>query len=486
MADIRKIVSIDYQGTVTTLLDLEVADTYTSVRGSFQIQAAPRNQIVARNQRRYAGGRVVDEQHDNAIAVWKMLAAGASADAALDNIEAALSVLDRARVNLYLEWRPDGATASSYREIRGPATVSTEYEWAQFAGARSLYVNISIPVAPLAIGARSSATVTSASASIFTGATGLTVPGHAPALGEIEVRTAGGAAAAVWAMLAWWKTPSAPLASSFAPLGVLQNTDGTPAVDFSTVADAVYSGGSGAEASAISSVVPSTVTWKLDPSTVEPDDFTLGTIDVEIWARVQLTAGNAPKLTVSLSPDAGADFGPVRYTIEHGQAGKVLTVPSAGSVRRFVRLGTITMPVFTDTPAKYALTITAIGNGGNTGKFGIDYIALVPSRARACSRTGQAADATYPKFFASTNNIYKRVLSDLRALTKPAAGAVWHPDNGLGGAPIEFPVGALTWLCKVSSLVPDNPAVNTDTEQLNYAIEGVVTAIPRYRHTKGT
>ena len=48
---------------------------------------------------------------------------------------------------------------------------------------------------------------------------------------------------------------------------------------------------------------------------MEADDFTRGTIDVEVWARIEIDAGvSSPRMTLSLEPFAGTSFGAAQYT----------------------------------------------------------------------------------------------------------------------------------------------------------------------------
>lgn len=154
MADVRKLVTIDSAGTVTTVKDLEVSSSYQAVRGSFAVKAPDRQTAMVGSGRRYAGQGAVAESHQNGEVSWKALVKGATSDVCLQNVESMIAAFEQLEYpGLHLEWRPDGATYSTYYEVRGPARWQPAYDWAQFQGAGSMLVDIAVPVAPLARGA---------------------------------------------------------------------------------------------------------------------------------------------------------------------------------------------------------------------------------------------------------------------------------------------------------------------------------------------
>ena len=58
-----------------------------------------------------------------------------------------------------------------------------------------------------------------------------------------------------------------------------------------------------------------------------PDDFAVGTIDIEVWARLEIAAALVtPKIVLSLEPNAGASFGASQYSAEYGATGKLLAL----------------------------------------------------------------------------------------------------------------------------------------------------------------
>jgi hypothetical protein len=483
--DRRRIVTLDSAGTATTVVDLANAGVVQGVRDSFKVTMPQASPVMAKRQRRYGGARTVFETHDNGSISETLLVAGTSADDCLANVSSVLSVLSSARTDLFYEWRPDGATSSVFYEVRGPAKIDPSYRWVEFAGAQVLPVSIEIPVAPLARLAPQTFAIASTDLPAVKALTA--IGGDAPALADVTLRASGGSAAPVWALFGWWQTPTAtPLAGSVAPVGVIEAETATGLSGWATGGlTAVWRGSDGLNVTT-SGAGSASAAWVVDPSVLDADDFALGEVDIEVWARVAIAAGVvAPRLTLSLTPDAGTSFGSATYTPEYGSAGKLITRPSSGSVFRMVRLGVLTMPVDAAQPVKWRIKLDGSWAAGSAGAFGIDYVVCVPARARACSPSGVANDAYFPKFIASTSDTSKTIRSDLSGLVGSAAANKGR-DSGLGGSLIELPPGDVSMLLKLSSLVADDPTSDTSGEQLAHTVTGQVVVWPRVFLAKGT
>jgi hypothetical protein len=485
--DRRRIVTISPAGTVTTVKDLEDSSSFYAIQDTFTVRAPDRRAIVAERQRRYGGAMTVDERHANGAISWQALVKATTVDGVLLNVEAMLSTLEQPRQDLYYEWRPDGATSSVYYAIRGPAKWAPTYKWAQFTGAKSMIVDIEIPVAPLARGDAITISLGTPTLPAVV-ALGTSIPGDAPALAAVTMRTTGGAAPPIWALFGWSKRPGTPLASSVAPFGIIEAETAVSLATWASFgADATYRGSSGVRATTAGAGTAS-ASFVVDPSVLAVDDFAVADTDVEVWARVALDGGVvSPKVTLSIEPNAGTSFGQRSYSAEYGSAGKLLPVPSTTGVKfRFVKLGTLSMPVDTAAPVKWNVRVDASWATGSAGVFGLDYLVMVPARARALSPSGKPNDAFYPDFIASTSDTAKTIDSDLSG--KVASGAAnAGRDSGLGGSLIELPPGTVDVLVKLSSLVADDPTSDATTEQLSHALSSgsqlVVT--PRYWLAKG-
>lgn len=477
-ADRRRIVRISSAGTVTTVIDLEDGASYMSTRGSFQVTPGQRRPTMAASQRRYGGARQTGETHDNGAVSWKMLVTGGTADAALANFEAAIGNLEAATMDLYFEWRPSGATYSTYYEIRGCATWTPQYEWGQFSGARSFIGDIRIPVAPLGYGASTTIAIASTTlpASI---ALGTSIPGNAPALADISLTTSGGTDPPIWALIGWARRPSTPLASSVAPFGIIEAETGTPTT-WAVTADADYRGSSGLQATAAGAGTASAL-YAVDPSTLATDDFSIDEVAVEVWARVELASTLvSPKVFLSVLPFAGTSFGAEQHCAEFGTAGKLLTLPTSGTRFRFVKLGTLNLPVDAAAPLKHNVKVAASWATGSSGTFGLDYLVMVPARQRALSASSKPNDASYAKFIASTSATTKTIRSDLSGRVASGAGNAGR-DSGLGGNLIQMAPGQCDLVIKLSSLVADDPTLDATSEQVSHTgVTGELRVTPRY------
>lgn len=477
-SDRRRIVRISSAGTVTTVIDLEDGASYYSVRGSFTVTPGQRKPTMAESQRRYGGARQTGESHDNGSIAWKMLVKGSTADACLANFEAAIGHLESTSMDLYFEWRPAGATQSTYYEIRGPAVWNPQYEWAQFQGAQSFVGDIRIPVAPLAYGA--SATIAIPSTTLpATIPLGASIPGNAPALADISLTTSGGTSAPIWAMIAWSRRPTAPVAG-VAPFGIIDAATSTTYSGWAPVADANYRSGTGMKVTT-SGAGTARAQFTVDPSTLAPDDFSGDEIAIEMWARVELASTLvAPRMFLSGNPFQSTAFTLAQHSIEFGSVGKLLTAPSSGTHFRFVKLGTLNLPIDAAAAREHYIDISASWATGSSGTFGLDYVVMVPARQRALSPSSKPNDSAYPKFIGSTATATKTIRSDLSGKIAASTGNAAR-SSGLGGSLLELPPGQVDLMVKLSSLVADDPTLDASSEQLAHSgTTGELRVTPRY------
>ena len=258
-------------------------------------------------------------------------------------------------------------------------------------------------------------------------------------------------------------------------------------------ADATYRGGSGRQRTVAGAETVS-VKETVYPYYYSPDDYSGGEAQMEIWARMELASTLVSPVVVTLVRPgfSTANTGDVRYTGEYGAAGKLLTVPSSGTQFRFVRLGIVNVTTAASDLAPYNLLIEVTTAAGSTGTLGIDYVILVWARGRALSPTGVANDTNYPTFAGSTTASTKTIYSDLSATVMPGenvqGGAqLWpYPDHGLGGRLLEWPIGDLEMIGKLSSLVPDDPTSDATSEQLAHTAMVHAAVTPRYHLLRGS
>jgi hypothetical protein len=154
MGDRLRIVSIPRDGRAPLVLrDLADGESYSPVRDSFTVTPPNAQAIQAALGGRWGGKRVVAESHENGAVGFRLRVSGATADAALASIEELLDAVDAIWPGLFLEWRPEGATQSTFYELRGPASWDSTYRWIVFSQTRAAEIGITLPVAPLAQGA---------------------------------------------------------------------------------------------------------------------------------------------------------------------------------------------------------------------------------------------------------------------------------------------------------------------------------------------
>jgi hypothetical protein len=306
------------------------------------------------------------------------------------------------------------------------------------------------------------------------------IPGDAPAPTRVTVAPAAGTTPP-WALLAYGrKTGANP------PFGILEGEAAANITGWTDdVAEAGARGGlllSGTITTALAATKAYTASWVVNPADLEaPDPFAPGDLQVEVWARVRLASTLvSPALVASVRPDSALTLGSASYTAEFGRLGRTLVLPSSGTVYRFVRLGSLTLSFDPQAPAALLLWIAGSLAVGSTGTFGLDYLMLVPARARSLSPTGKALGSSYPRFLPVTASArQKQVREDLSGVVSapPAAG---FRDHGLGGSAPALPPGSSSMLVKLSSLVPDDPTVSADTETLVHSATVKVSPAPRY------
>lgn len=487
MSDRRRLVTLDAAGAATTVKDLETT-TYSSVRKSTTWEAPPPNAIIAKRERRFGGSEVLGEHHDNGSVSWRMIIRGTSVDNLYLNVQTALQACQAPRRDLFFEWRADGATSSVFYDIGGPISwTPVDYDTVQTVQALFVTVDIKIPLKPLALLAAQTFTISSSTLPIVFAMTG--IGGDTSALANVTLRTSGGAAAPIWALLGWAQHPTTPLASSVAPFGIIEAETGTTLVTWASVADANYRGGNGLR-TATSGAGNASATFILDPSTIPADDFSASEVDIEIWARIEIASTVVSPVIVcglgATGPTPGSSLAGTMSATPFGAPGASVVLPSSGTRFRRVRLGTISMPVDTVTPAKWNLYVAPAWATGSTGNFGLDYLELVPAKSRACSKTSVANDATYPDFIGTTADTSKAVMgADLSGMTGSAATNKSR-DSGLGGSPIELPTGSVDMLLHLSSLVPGDPTLDATSEQISHTgVTGSVVVFPRVFWAKG-
>lgn len=282
-------------------------------------------------------------------------------------------------------------------------------------------------------------------------------------------------AAPVWALIGWTAQPIAGLLAP-EPFGLL---DSAIATEIQGWLDGTVAGARGGKA-LHTLIAPSVACYfNVDPAKLAPDSFS-GELTVEVWARVLLSAALvSASLTLSAQPQDGG-FGAPRYTDEWGSAGRPLALPEGTEKWRMTRLGTLHLLVNPLAPRIWKLWVE--GEAAVGGRWGLDYLLLVPSTQRACSPSGKPYGASYPPFIAGLGPTAKTVRSDLSALISEP-GKNGHPDHGLGGQLLELPAGESQLLVKLSSLVPDPPAsvaASPVSEQLSHECKVSVTVAPRW------
>lgn len=199
----------------------------------------------------------------------------------------------------------------------------------------------------------------------------------------------------------------------------------------------------------------------------EADDFDDATALVEIWMAAYLpTTAIAPKAIVSWQPDGltGREF-----ALE-GIDGMPLVLPTASSVRRLYRVGTLLLDrlgaaIAAGRPVTFFLGIQYAA--GSSGNLDIDYLMLASPSRTALTPTGRASGTvgfanTYPQLLPAASGC-KRILPDLsttfRQLGDAPSKEMRHA--GLQGAALPLPPGDSSLLAIASNKVPDDPTASS-------------------------
>src|SRR4051812_48587752 len=114
------------------VLDLADITNYIPSRGSWKLTPGAERPVMSSSDRRYGGAIQVGASHDNASIARTFRVRGSSANTALQNYENLIKATQD-YAGKFLEWRPDGATRSTFFELRGTAGPAVNYDWAQFA-----------------------------------------------------------------------------------------------------------------------------------------------------------------------------------------------------------------------------------------------------------------------------------------------------------------------------------------------------------------
>jgi hypothetical protein len=316
-----------------------------------------------------------------------------------------------------------------------------------------------------------------------------TIQGFAPALAEVVVTPSGGAAAPAFALIGWGAQNGLASVSGSAPLSINSavgsppvGTDQTQAaiVNWASTADAGALTGNAAKDATVSGIETYSLSWTVDPTVFDPDDFTQQ-LSVEVWARMAIASTVVtPTVTLSAESGAGPTIGSPRYSNEWGTTGRVLTVPT-GTIYRLYRLGTILLPDDTNLRRSILIKLTLVTGAGSTGTVSLDYGVFALASSRALSPSGKLQDSSYPSFVGTTSQLTKIIRTDLSALaiSPTSSDTAAMPDHGLGGSLITVPVGVVQWLMKLSNVVPDDPAPTATADQLTNSATLTVNVTPR-------
>jgi hypothetical protein len=162
MPDLTRITDIDpFTGQPTVVLDLQDFDgvngRFARERGTFQFTPPTNEPRTLPAGGRRGGNRPVGNKIGNgtiaaAFRVGPDGVAG-SADSAIAAASDLVATIDdiAIRPDRYVEWRPEGASKSSFYEIRGPGTWAPQYDAIRFAAVRTMPIQASWPVAPYAL-----------------------------------------------------------------------------------------------------------------------------------------------------------------------------------------------------------------------------------------------------------------------------------------------------------------------------------------------
>lgn len=292
------------------------------------------------------------------------------------------------------------------------------------------------------------------------------VPGDLPALCDLEITPSGGTAVPVFALAGWSRRATTPT-FGVAPLGIIQGEAATTLVTFAIGSNANALGGSYVQTTA-AGAGSALARWQIDASALPLDAD--GHVTVEVFARV-IYGNSHTGLKWVLSATPRTTSSAARYS-DRGSAGLSPPVATA-SVWRFVRLGRIRLS------GEHLLRCDVSWSAG-TQTVGLDYLVIVPAASFVASPMGVALDSAYPQFVYATTETMRVLLHDGEGtLARPLEA----PLLGFGlGRRIEVPTGNADLIVKLSSLVPENPTANADSEQLSHDATVRARLLPRFAY----
>jgi hypothetical protein len=457
------------------------------VRDTFKSQAPPRNGLYSDSARRYGGSRQTAETHANGTLTVNLYTNATTADAAVNQWESLLGTIESGgQIDYFIKWKPEGATNATFYEVRGAASWQANYRWIEFSQNKSVVFDVAWPVAPLAWGpaitfSSSSAAYPATLAIPTASGYSVAVPGTAPALLDLDVAKASGSSENTdFFMVGWTKHPGTPASSTNAPFGLIDIASGGTGL---SVSNMTYN--TSPTRASITAPTYGTSYYlgvDIDPSVLQRDDFTRNEVQLEVWARIQVSTTHTVTVVTSLESKASTGASS-RYTTEYGSTGKLLDTTNSGTF--YYRLGTVPAVVDPNNPAVYTLKIAPSFAATSAVEFAIDHVVIVPARQRALTPTDKVPDANYPSFIyrnGSTSQVKKTVRSDLSGWISTSSAAP-YPDSGLGGQLLEIPAGNVDLFIKGSRNVPDDTTVADDVTQ-TLTVTG--TIIPRYFLGRGT
>lgn len=269
---------------------------------------------------------------------------------------------------------------------------------------------------------------------------------------------------------------------AYPPFGVLQAEAAIPSTLTNWLITA--SGGTlGGYYLAGTTITTASAEWMIDPALLVGDDFS-AEVTVDVYARFANITAAAVSLNLVLSaiPESNAA---ARIYSEWGSAGRSVPVPSASGSARVARLGALTFPVDAANASRWRLKLAA--TLGVAANLNFDYLILVPRKQFAAGPTAKPNDSSYPAFFHSgTVEEVKTIRSDLSGLYQLPPGPTAR-DSGLGGQLLEMAPGDVQALLKLSETVPDDPTVNTASEDTPSPAASVHFAVqPCYQLTRSS
>lgn len=150
--DLLRIVELSAGGRPVQIRD--VNDGSAALLGKDTLTETPpsKTPLVSAGSRRYSGSRVVGERQDNGAISFVLAAKGATENAALAEADRLVAEVSSDAQGRLVEFRPRGASQSTFYEIRGPAAVAWTINLGMLDANQAVVVEVSFPVAPLKLG----------------------------------------------------------------------------------------------------------------------------------------------------------------------------------------------------------------------------------------------------------------------------------------------------------------------------------------------